>query len=61
MAYTSEATRARAEAHFKAKERQKADAPQAMQEYRAQQTAMIERMRRLRAARLAREAEDQKQ
>ena len=49
--------RARAEALFKRREEQKADAPVAMVEYRAAQQAALERMHELRRLRLAREAE----
>jgi hypothetical protein len=52
-----DAFRARAEALFKQRERQKADAPIAMAEYRAAQRAALERMHELRRLRLAREAE----
>ena len=48
----------RAEAHFKAKEQQKLDAPIAMEEYQAAENAVRERTKRLRALRLAREATD---
>ncbi len=51
------AVRSRAEAMFKRREQQKADAPVAMAEYRAAERAKYERMRELRALRLAREAE----
>lgn len=47
--------RARAEALFKRREQQKADAPVAMAEYRAAQRAALERMHELRRLRLARE------
>jgi hypothetical protein len=47
----------RAEALFRRREQQKADAPVAMAEYRAAQEAALERMRELRRLRLAREAE----
>jgi hypothetical protein len=50
------ASRSRAEALFKQREAQKADAPVAMAEYRAAEQAKYERMRELRALRLAREA-----
>jgi hypothetical protein len=45
----------RLEAVFKRRELQKAEAPIAMQEYRAAQQAVLERTKRLRAERLARE------
>ena len=48
---------ARAEALFKRREQQKADAPVAMAEYRAAQQAALERMHELRRMRLARAAE----
>ena len=48
---------ARAAARFKQRERQKADAPVAMAEYRAAQQAALQRMHELRRLRLAREAE----
>ena len=51
------ASRSRAEALFKRREEQKADAPVAMAEYRAAERAKYERMRELRALRLAREAQ----
>jgi hypothetical protein len=47
----------RAEAHFKAKAQQKADAPSAMRDYRAAEHDVRERTKRLRALRLARDAE----
>jgi hypothetical protein len=50
------ATRSRAEALFKRRQEQKADAPVAMAEYRAAERAKYERMRELRELRLAREA-----
>lgn len=50
-----DAKRARAEALFKTREAQKADAPGAMGEYRAAQRAAYDRMRELRALRLARD------
>jgi hypothetical protein len=51
------ASHARAEALFKRREQQKADAPVAMAEYRAKQQAALQRMHELRRLRLAREAE----
>jgi hypothetical protein len=51
------ASRSRAEALFRRREQQKADAPVAMAEYRAAERAKYERMRELRALRLAREAQ----
>ena len=50
-------SRTRAEALFKRRAEQKADAPVAMAEYRAAQEAALERMRELRQLRLARDAE----
>jgi len=50
-------TRARAEALFKRRQEQAADAPKAMAEYRAAESARYARMRELRAMRLAREAQ----
>jgi hypothetical protein len=47
--------RKRADTHFKAREILKADAVQAVQDYRAAHDAVVERTRRLRAERLARE------
>jgi len=46
--------RARAEARFKIREQQKADAPLALKEYYAAQEAEREKTRRLRALRLSR-------
>jgi hypothetical protein len=54
---SDEQSRARAEALFKRREQQKADAPIAMAEYRAKQEASLRRMHELRRLRLAREAE----
>lgn len=48
--------RARAEALFKRREEQRADAPVAMAEYRAAQQVALDRMHELRRLRLAREA-----
>jgi len=50
------AARARAEALFKRRQEQAADAPIAMAEYRAAERAKYERMRELRELRLARDA-----
>lgn len=47
---------ARAEARFKSKQARDADAPKAVQEYRAAQKAALARMHQLRELRLAREA-----
>jgi hypothetical protein len=52
---TDDSTRTRAEAIFRRREQQRADAPVAMAEYRAAQEAALERMRELRRQRLARE------
>ena len=52
----STAAHTRAEALFKRREQQKADAPIAMAEYRAAERAKYARMRELRELRLAREA-----
>ena len=49
----------RAERLFKAREQQKADAPQAMAEYHAAIQRMRERMDELRRQRLARDAQKQ--
>jgi hypothetical protein len=51
------ATLSRAEALFKRREEQKADAPVAMAEYRAAERAKYERMHELRELRLARQAQ----
>ena len=48
--------RARADAHFKAREILRADADQARHDYYAAQSATLERTERLRKERLAREA-----
>ena len=53
-------TRARAEAAFKERDQQKADAPAAMAEYRAAQQAALDRMHELRRLRLAREAQGER-
>jgi hypothetical protein len=55
--HSDDASRTRAEALFKRREEQKADAPIAMAEYRAAQHAALQRMQELRRLRLAREAE----
>jgi hypothetical protein len=49
--------RVRAEAKFKFREKQKADAPQALLDYRAAQQAARDQMQRLRAQRIAAQAE----
>jgi hypothetical protein len=54
---SDDASRARAEALFKRRAEQKADAPVAMAEYQAAQRAALERMHELRRLRLARDAE----
>jgi hypothetical protein len=54
---SDDTSRARAEALFKRREAQKADAPVAMAEYRAAQRAALERMHELRRLRLARDAQ----
>ena len=51
--------RARAEARFRIRDQQAADAPKAVQDYRAAQEAIRERTRKLREERLAREAKAQ--
>jgi hypothetical protein len=56
----SEDARARAEASFKRKERQAIEGAKAMAEYEAQLIAVRERTARLRALRLAKQAEDAK-
>jgi hypothetical protein len=53
---TEAAARDRAEAMFKHRQQQAADAPKAMAEYRAAERAKYDRMRQLRALRLAGEA-----
>jgi hypothetical protein len=53
---TPKQIRERAEARLKLKERQKADAPVALQQYRAAEQALRDRTAALRAQRLAREA-----
>jgi hypothetical protein len=58
MRSSSEDTRARAEATFKKKERQAIEGAKAMAEYEAQMMAVRERTVRLRALRLAKEAEE---
>jgi hypothetical protein len=52
-----DADRARAEATFRLREFQKADAPKAMQDYQAAQQAIRDRTKELRRMRLAREAQ----
>jgi hypothetical protein len=56
MPDNTKADRTRAEAIFKAREERRADAPQATQDYRAKQDAILERTKRLRQERLTREA-----
>jgi hypothetical protein len=53
--------RARADAHFRAREILKADAEQARYDYYAAQAAIVDRTKRLRKERLAREAREAKQ
>jgi hypothetical protein len=48
--------REQAEARFKKREEMKADAPLAVREYRQAEQALLDRMLKLRAERLAREA-----
>jgi hypothetical protein len=48
----------RADAIFKARAEQKADAPRATQDYQSAQQATLDRTKRLREERLAREAAD---
>jgi hypothetical protein len=55
---SDKASRVRAEALFRRREQQKADAPIAMAEYRAKQQAALQRMHELRRQRLAREAQE---
>jgi hypothetical protein len=57
---TVEESRARAEASFKKKERQAIEGAKAMAEYEAQMIAVRERTAKLRALRLARQAEEAK-
>jgi hypothetical protein len=57
---TSQQAKQRAEAVFKAKEKRRLDAPKAVQDYLAQNAAVIERTRILREQRLAREAAEAK-
>jgi hypothetical protein len=52
-------SRARAEAMFKIREQQRADAPVAVREYRQVEQKARDQLRRLREARLAREAQEQ--
>jgi hypothetical protein len=56
MPYSTEADRSRAERISRRREQLKADAPKAMQDYQAAQRSVIERTRKLREERLAREA-----
>src|SRR5581483_5614855 len=57
LKHTSEEAQSRAEASFKKKERQAIEGAKAMAEYQAQMLAVRDRTARLRALRLAREAE----
>jgi len=59
MPRTDEKSRARAEAMFKVRQQQRADAPIAVGEYRQTEQAARDQLRRLRQARLAREAKEQ--
>ncbi|ARQ00261.1 hypothetical protein CAK95_15175 [Pseudorhodoplanes sinuspersici] len=54
---TNQSLKSRADVHFKVREFQKADAPVARAEYEAASAATREKTARLRALRLAREAE----
>ncbi len=56
MPHNTEAERARAERIFKNREKRKADAPKAVADYYAAQQSIVDRTRRLREERLAREA-----
>ena len=56
----AEELRARAEARFKALEKQKADAPLAMREYREAEQAQRDKIAKLRAERLARDTPGKK-
>ena len=57
MQHNTETERARAERIFRRHEERKADIPKAVSEYYAAQQSIIERTRKLREERLAREAE----
>jgi hypothetical protein len=57
MPQKSDPAHARAQALFKQRQQQQAEAPKAMAEYRAAEQAKYARMRQLRALRLAREAQ----
>jgi len=59
MPNKDEKSRARAEAMFKIREQQRADAPIAIREYRQIEQNARDQLRRLREARLAREAKAQ--
>jgi hypothetical protein len=56
MPNTDRKSRARAEAMFKIREQQRADAPVALRQYRQAEQHARDQLRRLREARLAREA-----
>ncbi len=56
MANNTDTERARAERIFRRREQLKADAPKAIQDYYKAQQSVIERTRKLREERLAREA-----
>jgi hypothetical protein len=53
---TRDELKARAEARFKSKQAQVADAPKAKTDYRAAEQAKLDQLQRLKAERLAREA-----
>jgi hypothetical protein len=59
MPHNTEADGSRAERIFRRREQLKADAPKATQDYHAAQQSVIERTRKLREERLAREAKAQ--
>jgi len=59
MSKTNQASRARAEALFKAREVQRADTPIAVREYRRSEQNARDQLHRLREARLARKAKQQ--
>ncbi len=56
MTHNAETDRSRAERIFRRREQLRADAPKAVQDYYAAQQAVIERTRKLREERIAREA-----
>jgi hypothetical protein len=57
MQHSTQTERIRAERIFRRREERKADVPKAVSEYYAAQQRIIERTRKLREERLAREAE----